>query len=108
MAVFLHSILQSALLHLRKKYLKLLCSLIGISKSGTSFLSLILSSMVSLCTPTQRVSSIRETIASIDQKDMSSATEQAAASGIDAELLMKVLSNPEMVKVLQMLSKTVG
>lgn len=30
-----------------------------------------------------------------------------AASGIDAELLMKVLSNPEMVKVLQMLSKTV-
>ncbi len=38
----------------------------------------------------------------------SSATEQAAASGIDAELLMKVLSNPEMVKVLQMLSKTVG
>ena len=47
-------------------------------------------------------------VASIDQKDMSSATEQAAASGIDAELLMKVLSNPEMVKVLQMLSKTVG
>ena len=43
-----------------------------------------------------------------DQKDMPSATEQAAASGIDAELLMKILSNPEMVKVLQMLSKTVG
>lgn len=47
-------------------------------------------------------------VANIDQKDTSSATEQAAASGIDAELLMKVLSNPEMVKVLQMLSKTVG
>ena len=46
-------------------------------------------------------------VANIDQKDTSSATEQAA-SGIDAELLMKVLSNPEMVKVLQMLSKTVG
>lgn len=47
-------------------------------------------------------------VASIEQKDMSSATEQAATSGIDAELLMKVLSNPEMVRVLQMLSKTVG
>lgn len=47
-------------------------------------------------------------VTSTDQKDMSSATEQAATSGIDAELLMKVLSNPEMVKVLQMLSKTVG
>ena len=43
-------------------------------------------------------------VASIDQKERPS----AAASGIDAELLMKVLSNPEMVKVLQMLSKTVG
>ena len=47
-------------------------------------------------------------VASIDQKERSSAAEQAAASGIDAELLMKILSNPEMVKVLQMLSKTVG
>lgn len=47
-------------------------------------------------------------VASTDQKERPSAAEQAAASGIDAELLMKVLSNPEMVKVLQMLSKTVG
>ena len=47
-------------------------------------------------------------VASIDQKERPSAAEQAAASGIDAELLMKILSNPEMVKVLQMLSKTVG
>ena len=34
----------------------------------------------------------------IDQKNMPSATEQAPASGIDAELLIKILSNPEMVK----------
>ena len=47
-------------------------------------------------------------VTSTDQKERPSAAEQAAASGIDAELLMKVLSNPEMVKVLQMLSKTVG
>lgn len=47
-------------------------------------------------------------VASTDQKERPPAAEQAAASGIDAELLMKVLSNPKMVKVLQMLSKTVG
>lgn len=34
----------------------------------------------------------------IDQKNMPSATERAPASGIDAELLIKILSNPEMVK----------
>lgn len=46
--------------------------------------------------------------ACIDQRNMPSVTEQDAVFGNDAGLLMKVLSNPKMIKALQMLLKTVG